>query len=181
MGNPPLPKDEPLVAELQVGSAAFWERCRADILGARRRVLIQAMTFEGDAAGLSVAEAIGHSHALDRRVLVDDYTRQVINDTFLALTRKPAIHAEARATAAMFGRLLRQGAGWVPGRRHRRACRPGRHQSLRSRRGRHESRGRASAKTGGPGGDARRAGRARGGGGGGADARRGGGARGGGS
>jgi cardiolipin synthase len=111
MGNPPLPKDEPLGAELLVGSAAFWERCRADILAARRRVLIQAMTFEGDAAGLSVAEAIGHSGAADRRVLVDDYTRQVINDTFLALTRKPAIHAEARATAAMFGRLLRQGAG----------------------------------------------------------------------
>lgn len=111
MGNPPLPQDEPLGAELLVGSAAFWARCRTDILAARRQVLIQAMTFEGDAAGLSVAEAIGHSQATDRRVLVDDYTRQVINDTFLALSRKPAIHAEARATAAMFDRLLRQGAG----------------------------------------------------------------------
>ena len=111
MGNPSLQQDEPLVAELLVGSTAFWERCSADVRNAQQRVLIQAMTFEGDAAGLSVAEAIGHSLASDRRVLVDDYTRQVINDTFLALTRKPAIHAEARATSAMFDRLLRQGTG----------------------------------------------------------------------
>ncbi|MEY4237635.1 MAG: hypothetical protein RL339_236, partial [Pseudomonadota bacterium] len=60
---------------------------------------------------LGVAEAIGISGAAVRRVLVDDYTRQVINDRFLVLSRKPAIHAEARATAAMFDRLLRQGAG----------------------------------------------------------------------
>lgn len=111
MGKLPLLENEPLGAELLVGSVAFWERCRADIAAAQRRVLIQAMTFEGDAAGLAVAEAIGRSQVADRRVLVDDYTRQVINDTFLALTRKPAIHAEARATAAMFDRLLRQGTG----------------------------------------------------------------------
>ncbi len=111
MGKPLSPKKEPFAARLLVGSAAFWEVCRADIAAAQRRVLVQAMTFEGDAAGLQVAEAIGASQAADRRVLVDDYTRQVINDTFLALTRDPAIHAEARATAAMFDRLLRQGAG----------------------------------------------------------------------
>lgn len=111
MGKRPFPKDEPMRAELLVGSAAFWARCRADMAAAQQRVLVQAMTFEGDAAGLGVAEAIGHSLAADRRVLVDDYTRQVINDTFLALTRKPAIHAEAHATTAMFGRLQRQGAG----------------------------------------------------------------------
>ena len=111
MGKSPFPNDEPLGAELLVGSAAFWECCQADIAAAQRRVLVQAMTFEGDAAGLGVAAAIGHSHATDRRVLVDDYTRQVINDTFLALTRKPEIQAEARETAAMFERLQRQGAG----------------------------------------------------------------------
>ena len=111
MGNHFLSKDDPLTAQLLVGSDAFWERGRADIAAAQRRVLVQAMTFEGDAAGLQVAAAIGASEASDRRVLVDDYTRQVINDTFLALTRDRAIHAEARATAAMFDRLVRQGAG----------------------------------------------------------------------
>jgi cardiolipin synthase len=96
--------------ELHVGSEAFWRRASADIAVARERVLIQAMTFEGDAAGLAVAEAIAACPAADRRVLVDDYTRHVINDTFLALSRDPALHAEARATWAMFDRLVASGA-----------------------------------------------------------------------
>ncbi len=111
MADHSLPENEPFGARLLVGAAAFWACCKADIARAQRRVLVQAMTFEGDTAGLAVAEAIGASKAADRRVLVDDYTRQVINDTFLALTRDPAIHAEARATVAMFERLIQQGAG----------------------------------------------------------------------
>ena len=115
MGGGSLPDDEPLGgltgADLLVGSSAFWARCSADIAKARQRVLVQAMTFEGDSAGLAVAGAIAASRAADRRVLVDDYTRHVVNDTFLALTRDPAIHAEAAETAAMFARLLAAGAG----------------------------------------------------------------------
>jgi cardiolipin synthase len=97
--------------ELHVGSAEFWNRARGDIASARRRVLVQAMTFEGDAAGSAVAEAIRASGAADRRVLVDDYTRHVINDTFLALTRDAAIQAEAAATLAMFDSLIAGGVG----------------------------------------------------------------------
>lgn len=97
--------------ELHVGSAEFWDRARGDIAAARRRVLVQAMTFEGDGAGQAVAGAIAASWADDRRVLVDDYTRHVINDTFLALTRDTAIHAEAAATFAMFESLIASGAG----------------------------------------------------------------------
>lgn len=97
--------------ELHVGSAAFWQRAAADITAARRRVLVQAMTFEGDRAGLAVAEAIGRAPATDRRVLVDDYTRHVINDTFLKTSSDQAIHAEAAATWAMFDRLQGAGAG----------------------------------------------------------------------
>lgn len=97
--------------ELLVGSAAFWDRARADMAAAQRCVLVQAMTFEGDAAGLGVAEAIAASSAADRRVLVDDYTRHVINDRFLALSRDPALRAEADATWAMFDRLRASGAG----------------------------------------------------------------------
>ena len=97
--------------ELHVGSAAFWRRASADIAAARRRVLIQAMTFEGDAAGRPVAAAIATSGAVDRRVLVDDYTRHVINDTFVALSRDPLIHAEAAATGAMFEELQFAGVG----------------------------------------------------------------------
>lgn len=97
--------------ELFVGSEAFWNAARADIAVARHRVLIQAMTFEGDAAGLAVADAIGAAKAADRRVLVDDYTRHNLNDTLLAFSRDSALQAEARATWAMFATMAAQGVG----------------------------------------------------------------------
>lgn len=97
--------------ELFVGSDNFWARAAYDIENAQRRVLIQAMTFEGDAAGLGVAQAIAGSAAQDRRVLVDDYTRHVLNDTFLFLSRDPALKAEAQATWAMFDELKQGGVG----------------------------------------------------------------------
>ncbi len=43
--------------QLTIGSEAFWRAAAADIAGARRRVLVQAMTFEGDHAGTALAEA----------------------------------------------------------------------------------------------------------------------------
>ncbi len=76
---------------------------------AKARVLVQAMTFEGDTAGQSVAEAIAASSAGDRRLLVDDYTRHVINDRFLLLSRDAALRAEARATWDMFDGLKARG------------------------------------------------------------------------
>ncbi|MDE2435867.1 MAG: phosphatidylserine/phosphatidylglycerophosphate/cardiolipin synthase family protein [Sphingomonadales bacterium] len=97
--------------ELLVGSAAFWARASADMAAARNRVLVQAMTFEGDAAGQGVASAIATSPAADRRVLVDDYTRHVINDRFLALSQDRELAAEAEATWAMFDAMAAAGAG----------------------------------------------------------------------
>ena len=96
--------------QLLVGSAAFWNVARADIAAAKNRVLVQEMTFEGDAAVQSVANAIINATATDRRVLVDDYSRHVINDSFLALSRDPALAAEAEATWAMFDAMQSSGA-----------------------------------------------------------------------
>ncbi len=97
--------------ELLVGSGAFWERASRDMVSAKQRLLLQAMTFEGDAAGLGVAAAINASQAQDRRVLVDDYSRHVLNDTILKLSRDPALMAEARITWAMFEGMIAGGAG----------------------------------------------------------------------
>ncbi|HVR90652.1 MAG TPA: phosphatidylserine/phosphatidylglycerophosphate/cardiolipin synthase family protein [Novosphingobium sp.] len=98
--------------ELLVGSGQFWDRARGDIAAAQQRVLVQAMTFEGDAAGLGVARAIAAATALDRRVLVDDYSRNVINDTMLPLPfRPPGVLAEARRTLAMFDELVAERVG----------------------------------------------------------------------
>jgi cardiolipin synthase len=100
--------------ELHVGAPAFWRRAAGDIAGARRRVLVQAMTFEGDAAGLSVAVAIAGSAAADRRVLVDAYSRAVISDRWVTGPRArlaPELRNEVEATDAMFADLGRRGVG----------------------------------------------------------------------
>jgi cardiolipin synthase len=102
--------------ELLVGSDAFWERARHDISRARQRVLIQAMTFEGDRTGLAVADAVSTSRASDRRVLVDTYSRYVVSDRFVFspfARRDPAFRTEVRETFEMFERLKRQGVGVV--------------------------------------------------------------------
>lgn len=102
---------------LLVGSDRFWRSARADIERASRRVLIQALTFEGDSVGFAVAGAVTSSPAPDRRVLVDDFTRMVINDRFVRSPTNlldPALRAEVRATKTMFEAL--QGNGVRVGR-----------------------------------------------------------------
>ena len=98
--------------ELLVGARDFWERASRDIAAARRRVLVQAMSFEGDSAGLAVERALTGSPAADRRVLVDDYTRLNVNDQSVRSwkgRRDIAIRQEVAETAAMFRRLVATG------------------------------------------------------------------------
>lgn len=92
--------------ELLVGSGRFWERAKRDIAAAQRRVLVQAMTFEADAAGLGVAAALHASTAQDRRVLVDDFSRHVVSDHFVHSPSAPReVRDEAIETRRMFDAL----------------------------------------------------------------------------
>lgn len=98
--------------ELLVGSEAFWQRARADILAAQERVFVQAMTFEGDATGLAVTQAIEESAARDRRVLVDSYSKYIVSDHFVfspSARRDPVFREEVHQTSAMFERLRAHG------------------------------------------------------------------------
>lgn len=98
--------------ELLVGANAFWRRASADCASASRRLWVQAMTFEGDEAGQSVARAISTSPAADRRVLVDAYSRVVVSDRWVGWPTAwlPAdLRAETRATDAMFRGLTASG------------------------------------------------------------------------
>ncbi|MEA3004408.1 MAG: cardiolipin synthase [Sphingomonadales bacterium] len=102
------------VYSLLIGSDSFWKRAAEDIGRARSRLLVQAMTFEGDAAGQAVADAVRQSDAADRRVLVDDYTRVVVSDRFVLSPHyllSKAFRAEIRATRAMFSGLAAAGIG----------------------------------------------------------------------
>ncbi|HXV00066.1 MAG TPA: phospholipase D-like domain-containing protein [Caulobacteraceae bacterium] len=96
--------------ELLVGSDEFWRRAAADCAAARRRLLVQAMTFEGDEVGQSVAAAVAAATAADRRVLVDAYSKVVVSDQWVA-TGNAEIRREARATNDMFRGLMRAGVG----------------------------------------------------------------------
>ena len=75
---------------------------------AERRVLIQVMTFDGDAAGLAVADlmAAAAGRGVEVRLLVDCYALRYVSDR---PAKDPRVQAEAAETAAMFERL--QAAG----------------------------------------------------------------------
>lgn len=108
------PYEAQLKFELLVGSDSFWRRAESDIRAARRRLYVQAMTFEADAAGAKVGRAISTCRALDRRVLVDHFTRYVISDRFVyspGYLSDPAFRTEVRDTYAMFRGLRRDGVG----------------------------------------------------------------------
>ena len=93
--------------ELLVGAEAFWSRAAQDIAAAKARVLVQAMTLEGDAAGAAVADALTAATARERRLLVDAYSFHVTNDTlFPSLPWQPAeLRAEAKATRSLLSEI----------------------------------------------------------------------------
>ena len=100
--------------ELLQDAAEFWPRAKADILGAREQVYVQALTFEGDAAGREVAATLAASAAPDRRVLVDNFTKHVVSDRLVHLPKNlldSALREEVRATRRMLRDLERAGAG----------------------------------------------------------------------
>ena len=69
------------------------------------------MTFEGDAAGGLLADALIAARATERRLLVDAYSFYVTNDTMLpTLPWQPAdLRAEAAATRALLSRIADAG------------------------------------------------------------------------
>jgi cardiolipin synthase len=101
--------------ELKVDGDEYWSSLLADLEGARRRIEIQALSFEADEAGRAVADAVEAKGALDRRILMDHlFTHHKISDRFLW---RPTnlfdrdLRRERRDTIAMVERLRASGAG----------------------------------------------------------------------
>lgn len=69
--------------EVLVGAEEFWNSLEADIVRAKQQVYVQTMTFEGDSVGKKLSASLLQSEALDRRLLIDDYSNYVVNDTFI--------------------------------------------------------------------------------------------------
>lgn len=95
-----------------VDSTEFWPAFSADLRAARSRVYVQAMTFEGDAAGRGLAELLSASTCSDRRLLVDDYSRYKVSDRFVPRSwgpRDSTLHRELEVMLETVEQLRREG------------------------------------------------------------------------
>lgn len=61
----------------------FFKQLTADVQNARHSVSIQCMSFEADQVGTKLIELLVSKPTLERTLLIDDYSRFVVNDTFL--------------------------------------------------------------------------------------------------
>lgn len=99
---------------LCLGGAEFWENLQRDIRNAREYVYVQTLSFEGDAAGQGLADALLASAAPTKRVVADAVTKYVINDRLIGLPaarRDKTLQREVQATGEMCARME---AGGVP-------------------------------------------------------------------
>jgi cardiolipin synthase len=97
---------------LLVDSKEFWAVLREDIQSAQQSIYIQTFSFEGDKTGKSLAEALLSSPAVDKRIIVDDYTKWVISDKYLYSPRNLfnfGLRQEVRETYRMIDELERNG------------------------------------------------------------------------
>ncbi len=72
-----------MTMKLLVDSAEFWQQLQKDIRQANQSIFVQTLSFEGDSVGLGLASAMQQARAEDKRILVDSFTKYIINDRFL--------------------------------------------------------------------------------------------------
>lgn len=68
---------------LLVDSGEFAAQFLQDVKAARRRVYVQAMTFDADRSGRRIAQALMDAAAPDRRLLTDEVSRFIVSDRFI--------------------------------------------------------------------------------------------------
>ncbi len=99
--------------DILVDGPAFWAALRQDIADAVDSVSIQTLTFEGDATGLSLADAMIACRAPRRRILVDSFNLYFQSDRFVYkpsnMRAASPVRAEAKATREMIERLRDHG------------------------------------------------------------------------
>lgn len=99
-------------AKILVGSRQFMEHLKEVALAARESFYVQAMTFEGDAAGEELIDIMIASPADDRRLLIDSFSKVVISDSFVFSTRylkDSAFRREITQTRALIKKVEQSG------------------------------------------------------------------------
>jgi cardiolipin synthase len=97
---------------LLVDADELWPQLQRDLHHATKRVWIQTLSFEGDSAGLPLADALLASRARDRRLIIDAFSQHILSDRFIYTLQnalRPSVRREVTATRNMLGRLQAQG------------------------------------------------------------------------
>ena len=86
----------------------FVQDLHRTLAAAKRRVLVQVMTFDGDASGLAVADllAAAAGRGVEVRLLIDCFALRYLSDR---KATDPSVQDEAAQTRAMFDRLRAAG------------------------------------------------------------------------
>ncbi len=95
-----------------VGAGEFSEALARDIGSASRRIQIQTLSFEGDGAGLWLADLLLSSRSPDRRLLIDEYSLVKVSDHFVRYSRgrrDPALRHELAEMARAVAQLRADG------------------------------------------------------------------------
>lgn len=94
-------------------SAQFFEQLTIDIENAQESVSIQCMSFEADETGCALIELLISKPNLKRTLLIDKYSKYVVNDTFLfsisGLLNKNNALTERRALSPLLKRAEEAG------------------------------------------------------------------------
>jgi cardiolipin synthase len=104
-----------VTTRLFVDASEFWPAAAADIASARKSLYVQALTFEKDAAGGALAQALLDCPAPDKRVLVDHHSRHVVSDKLWYHPKHlfdAELRAERRATREMIRDFAKNGIGF---------------------------------------------------------------------
>ena len=98
--------------KLLVDSHNFMAQLVEDMCQASSSVMVQAMTFEGDQAGSELVAAMIASNAKEKILLVDSYTKAVINDHFVVGTeylRSKSFRDEVKNTRKLLEKARKAG------------------------------------------------------------------------
>lgn len=97
---------------LLVDATEFWSSLEQDILASKESVWLQTLSFEGDAVGQRLADLLLGLHGVEVRLLVDGFTKWVINDRSLLAPwnlSDASLWREVAATRAMVETLTANG------------------------------------------------------------------------
>lgn len=99
-------------SEFFIDGNQFWGQLKKDIRRAKKNIYIQTFSFEADSVGQKLIKELTSNKNIDRKMLVDSYSKIIISDKLFRLPKYRKDHAlqdEVKETSSMFKRLNKMG------------------------------------------------------------------------